>query len=158
MKYESMSVSEVCLCACVPSKLLCLLQSHHTVWNSSAAFCRGATWGQNALAFNTDSLIMTPIKVTGSTPLPNFLFKLHIQWHIQWGSLPCKTNCIMTLKFIPTSSQRGSAFGQAAFTVGCSIHNKALSPIKFHSIQYFGIDSHATWENPVGFPAGILKT
>lgn len=65
-------ISEVCLCACVPSKLLCLLQSHHTVWNSSAAFCWGATWGQNALAFHTDSLIMTPIKATGSTLYAKF--------------------------------------------------------------------------------------
>ncbi len=90
---------DVCRCACVPSKLLRLLQSHNTVWNGSAAFCWAATWGQNALAFHIDSLIMTAIKVTGSMPLPNYLFKLNIQWHTEWRSLPCTMYSIMTLEF-----------------------------------------------------------
>lgn len=83
-------------------------------------------------------------------PLPNSLFKRHIQWHNQRCSLPCKMYCIMTLEFVPASSQRGGAVNQAIFSLGCSIDNKAVHPIIFHGI-------HCTILAPIHMPLARIQ-
>lgn len=98
---KSMS-TYVCVNVRVPSKLLCLLQSHNIVWNGSATFCWGATWGQNASLFHINLFnIMTLIELTQGTAKFSLIT---VMTHSG------KTACKLTLLLCPATSQHDCAF------------------------------------------------